>query len=1059
MNSFKRLLFTCLIVSFPVFADVDTTSSMRGNVNVGGAEVSVTYEPTGATKTTTASDNGNFSLSFLPVGGPYTVSVSAPGYGTESVENVYLVLTETTSVSVDLVSTSSVEEVVVTASRSAGAIRIGTGTTLDRNSMDGVPTVNRSVADFAKLDPRVSINTGSARSSEISVMGQNNRFNDFSIDGISFNDPFGLNSNGFGTMRNPISMDFVDQISIDVTPFDVSRGNATGGSIAVVTKSGSNDFHGTFYTTKRDQDNLGKLFDQKFSTFSEEVTTWTLSGPIIKDKLFFFFGYEEFEGSSPVLYGTADSGAPIPAETVTTAMANEIADIARNVYGYEPGEINGVSFPETQEQYTAKIDWYINDDHRAVFNVSRSEDVLPQKYNRGSTVFSNNYYIKPPEIDRESLTIYSDWTDRLRTKFKYTTYDMFEDDRSVGEPLFPEVNIAVGGDNVYLGGDRYRGANRIEAYSEYLTFKADYDLGDHLITAGVETEESDIYNLFIARYNGEIQFNSIEDFRNGAWNYLRFHLPISGTYDVDTAAADFKIEKVTAYLQDKWYVNDDLTVILGVRYDQMETPTQARLNPKFLERNGVPNNSKFDFSKVQPRASFTMNVTDRVAGLMDNLGIGVIDATIRGGYGLFLGRIPNVWYGNQYSRSGGATDYNRGNYCANYRESRGSGCATSYFWNAIGDMPAASVADPSFFWVGPTSSYQVRGAYFGDAQGTDPNFEAPSSWRGNIAIDYVTESGYEVTFEWNRDEVEKAVFYKDLGLYATGETRADGRPVYGSNSPDYYLTNSDMGSSDAFTVSVTKSWGNLKAMFAYSGVEATDIYPLTSAQAESAYGYTQRYDGENLVDTPSSFMVDDKFLFSLDYTTQIIGNNDTRFSLVYVAKSGERYSVTFDEVGYNSVGGSPNFYSDYSLAYIPTGANDPNVVFTSSAVADAVMDHINRTGLKGFKGTYAPRNAFQGPDYRRLDLRITQDLGLWRDHKLTIYLDVLNVLNLLDDDKGIVREYSFNTSRQIVLGGSTGVDSQGRYIIAGVDPDDSLDVLNFDGQSVWQMNLGFKYSF
>ena len=170
-----------------------------------------------------------------------------------------------------------------------------------------------------------------------------------------------------------------------------------------------------------------------------------------------------------------------------------------------------------------------------------------------------------------------------------------------------------------------------------------------------------------------------------------------------------------------------------------------------------------------------------------------------------------------------------------------------------------------------------------------------------------------------------------------------------------------------------------------------------------------------MVDTPSSHMIYDKFLFSLDYTTQIIGNNDTRFSLVYVAKSGERYSVTFDEVGYNSVGGSRNFYADYSLAYIPTGASDPNVVFTSPAVATAVMAHIDSSGLANYKGTYAPRNAFQGPDFRRLDLRITQDLGLWRDHKLTIYLDVLNLLNLLDSDKGIVREYSFNNSRQILL--------------------------------------------
>lgn len=424
-----------------------------------------------------------------------------------------------------------------------------------------------------------------------------------------------------------------------------------------------------------------------------------------------------------------------------------------------------------------------------------------------------------------------------------------------------------------------------------------------------------------------------------------------------------------------------ITVILGVRYDQMETPTQARLNPNFLRRNGVPNNSRFDFSKVQPRASFTMNVTDSLAGLLDNIGIGVVDATLRGGYGLFLGRIPNVWYGNQYSRSGGATDYNRGNYCANYWESRGSGCATSSFYNAIGDMPAASVADPRFFWVGPTSNYQVRGAYFGDAQGTDPNFEAPSSWRANIAVDYVTENGYEFTFEWNKDEVEKAVFYKDLGLRSTGTTLADGRPVYSSGSPDYFLTNSDMGGADAFTFSVTKSFGDLKAMFAYSAVDATDIYPLTSAQAESAYGYTQRYDGENLVDRPSNYMIDDKFLFSLDYTAQIIGDNDTRFSLVYVAKSGERYSVTFDEVGYNSVGGSNNFYADYSLAYIPTGASDPNVVFTSPSVATAVMNHINSTGLAAYKGTYAPRNASK--------VLITEDWIL-ELHKILVYGEIIN---------------------------------------------------------------------
>ena len=200
-------------------------------------------------------------------------------------------------------------------------------------------------------------------------------------------------------------------------------------------------------------------------------------------------------------------------------------------------------------------------------------------------------------------------------------------------------------------------------------------------------------------------------------------------------------------------------------------------------------------------------------------------------------------------------------------------------------------------------------------------------------------------------------------------------------------------------------------------------------------------------------MIDEKWIFSLDYTAKLIGDNDTRFSLVYISKSGENFSVTYD-TGYNSVGGAS--YGGYDLAYIPTGAADPKVNFASAGVAASVMEHINNTGLRNYKGTYAPRNAFQGPDYRRVDLRITQDINVWNDHKLIVYLDVLNLLNLLDDDKGIVEEYSFNNSRQILV---NGVDSQGRVNITGVDPDDSLSVVNFNGQSVWQVNLGFKYSF
>ena len=197
MNYIKVLFLSSFLIAFPVFSEVETTSSIRGTVNVAGATVEITNQSTGQSKSVSAGSTGGFSASFLKVGGPYSVSASAPGYVTESVDGLFLVLNETTNITITLFSSEDLEEVVTIGSK-AGTIKVGTGTSLDRFAMDGVPTINRSVADFAKLDPRVSINTGSSRNAEISVMGANNRYNDFSIDGVSFNDPFGLNANCFG---------------------------------------------------------------------------------------------------------------------------------------------------------------------------------------------------------------------------------------------------------------------------------------------------------------------------------------------------------------------------------------------------------------------------------------------------------------------------------------------------------------------------------------------------------------------------------------------------------------------------------------------------------------------------------------------------------------------------------------------------------------------------------------------------------------------------------------------------------------------------------------------
>jgi len=502
-------------------------------------------------------------------------------------------------------------------------------------------------------------------------------------------------------------------------------------------------------------------------------------------------------------------------------------------------------------------------------------------------------------------------------------------------------------------------------------------------------------------------------------------------------AADFEVEKKSFYIQDRWFVNSDLTVQYGLRYDSVLTPQAPATNVNFVKEYGFSNASKFDFEVLQPRFSFNMDVSESLFGNNDM----VVAATLRGGRGLFMGRIPRVWYGNAYSRTGATGDY-RGWFSFDETAS-----------NFPGYMPVGS--DPTAFWLTPPSKYVVPDGSnpYGVAQSTDANFEAPSSWRTALALDVITQGGWDVTLEYNLDQVRQAVFFRDLGHYKK-TTLADGRGVYGGRG-DYNLTNTEEGATEAWTISAFKEFGDIKWYAGYTNMRATDIFELTSAQSESSYGRSVRADGENIAAQRSNFMVEHKLISSLDYTTQLIGENDTRFSLVYVRKSGEPYSVTFD--GYDDAFANSRSDGGYDAAYIPSGANDPNVVFASDAVASAVMAHVNSTGLSQYKGGIAPRNAFNSPWNSSLDLRITQDIDIGVG-KVILYLDVTNILNLLNEDKGIIREYS-NRSRQIILDEDNPYDSQGRYNIVGVDPDDGLYVYNKDGQSSYQWNLGFKYEF
>ena len=1048
----KKILLALLPVIFlttTLSANVDTTARIKGSVNVDGASIEAVHMPTNTTKTVVSSASGNFNINFLPIGGPYKIKVSKTGYVTQTIDVASLTVAEPLKIAVNLVA-DDIDEVQVIASK-VSTSKVNSGSVLSSERIASIPTITRNIADYLKFDPRVSVNGANARSTEISVLGKNSRLNDFTIDGISFNDAFGLNDSGFATMKNPISIDFVDEITVDITPYDVSKGNATGGTITAVTKSGTNEFHGSVYTTSRDKSNVGDLPNgEEYANFDEQALALTLSGPIIKDKLFFFIGYEESEDTRPSLWGTADSNATNKWET-TSATMNAVAKHMLDTYGYTAGSYNSITFPTTQEQLLVKLNGSINQDHSAELIYQVTEDSFYSNYDSSADpVFSNNYYEIPPETERVTINLYSDWTDRFSTRIRFSDR-FFEQDANSGDGgyggLFPEFHIYEGDEIIYVGSDRYRGHNLIEVDQQLMSIKGNLDLDNHYITFGYETDSSSIYNSFINRYTGEINFASLDDFYAGNHN-LVYTFAVStdagGPFslvrdDPALPAARFDIDETIMYIQDEWQVNDNLSIAFGVRHYEFDIPQQALLNESYLNKFGFRNNAQVSYKITQPRFSFDMDVSESLFGSSEK----IVAASLTGGYGLFHGRLPKVFFSNGFGRSSVDTFYSQFLYCAGPIPNLNSGDTTG-------------VTDPRFFWYRSSASTcplrDAGRAYWGFTHGTDPNFEGPSTWRGNVKLDMLTANGYDISVELNRDIVRKDVDFKDYNYTVEG-VLADGRPVTDSNE-NTYITNTSHGGGYSLTTAVQKSFDNgLEFYLGYTNMEQRDVAAMTSAQHSSSYGYQPRGYGEIVPAARSSFMNEHKMVLALSYTTQIIGDNDTTFSLLAIRKSGEPHSITFNGRSFNGSG-----RSGYDLAYIPTGVGDPNVVFASDAVANDVMDFVNSKGcISKYAGQIIPRNTCDNPWQGRIDLRITQELALNdKGHKLVGYLDIQNLYNLLSNSKGWAQEVNYNVSRAIDI---SGADGNGRYLIDGVDTDDSYFFSTSNGQSMWQINFGLAYRF
>jgi len=1007
---------------------------------VAGAEVKVLHVPSGTTGTTSTNASGQFSFSGLRVGGPYTVTAMSEGNLAAAVENVYTELGRRPSLTLSLAPAAQLAEVQVTAA-GMQSTAVGVGTEFSAQVIAKAPTIDRDLKSTLRIDPKAWVDP--TNSDALEVAGVNNRYNSFTVDGIRQNDDFGLNNNGYPTQRSPISLDAVEQVSLLSAPFDVQYSGFRGSTINVVTKSGTNEFHGSAFYYKYDDSMVGdKSGDRTFDfTFDEKKYGGTFGGPIIKDKLFFFLSYEKLDSKQPNTYGPVGSGAPIETNGITQAEYDQIVQITRDVYGFDPGDAVS-SLPVTDEKYLAKLDWNIADTQRASFSYQHTEgNEIIQTNNYASSGTGSDlstpsdWYNRKITMDTYSLQLFSDWSDTFKTELKVGRKEIETLQDSLGGTDFALFRVTTpSGGEVFIGPDVYRQANYLTNNADQLKLQGSWYLGDHTVSLGYEREQLDIFNLFVPYSTGQYYFTSIDNYQNR----ISSRLDYSNAYTNNAAdnGAKFKYNVDSFYLQDSWRVTPEFEVQAGVRYEMYSSSDKPKYNANFDARYGFDNQETLDGRDLfMPRLGFNWQVDD--------------DTLLRGGVGLFGGGTPNVWVSNSYSNDG-----------------------------------VTYVAAPTFYNVTDVDGYNIPAdvqatlsAGDGQVSAIDPNFKIPSQWRYDLGVEHYFPGEWKLTADLMYSEVKQEVMFKDLRLNETG-TAPDGRPIYGyitetcavapcTQRPNSYLvqdillTNTSKGSSTIFTIDLSKNWqtvaGDIGMFFGYGHQDVSDVNPGTSSIASSNWKYLATDDINNPPNATSNYEIEHRFTLALSWKKAFFSDAYTSADLFIDRRSGRHYSYTYGRG--TSVFGDPQSYYQRNLFYVPL-VNDPMVTYSTPAFEQAVNEFIDSNNLSRYRGQIAPRNGFSSPWVTTADLKLAQEIPMgWKDLRGVLTLDILNVANLINNKWGQYSQVGFPYVAPVL---DTTINADGQYVykpVSGSSTPQSAYKSVSALPSVWRIQLGFRIEF
>jgi hypothetical protein len=1084
------------------FAQGVTTGAIAGIVTdsagapLDGTRVTAVHVPSGTMYAGATRADGHFTIPGMRVGGPYRVSASRVGYRPEALNGVSVTLGVTSDLKFRLAQASVQLEAITVETTAAGSIfsseRTGAATTVSTQQLAHLPTISRKVEDLLRLTPQysgISQPSSSGAFSFVSFAGQDNRLNNMTIDGSYFNNSFGLGGQpGDRTGVAPISLDALEQVQVNIAPYDVRQGNFVGAGINMVTKSGTNSFSGsTFYNTRSNSFVGTQAGLNKFNpgTFQYHDVGIALGGPILKNRLFFFASFEDDANTAPGTTFRATTGVPgDTGSSVTRVLASDLDALStylQTKFNYTTGPYQGYDFKTPSRRFIGRLDYNLNEGNKLSLRYNLLNSTTPVLIsnsnslglgNRRSNLTSLNYANSNYAILENLRSIVGEWNSTFGNKANnlivgYNTSN--ESRNNVNGPWFPEVEILSGPNQpnyTTFGFEPFTPDNKLSYHSYQLQDNFTLYLPKHSVTLGVSVEKYHSTNVFFPGAQSVYVFNSLADFYTAADSYLanpsrtvspvsirRFQYRYANIPGLTEPVQPLDVGYSGVYAQDEWRPTANLTLTGGLRVDAPKFKNTAYDNAvadtmTFRDGSGAPihyNSGALPGTNLlfSPRLGFNYDVG------------GKHNTQIRGGTGIFTGRPAYVWISNQVGNTGVLTGFIQ------------QDNTTAYPFN-----PNPDAYKPPTVTGAPAASFQLAL--------TDPNFKFPQVWRSNIAIDEQLPWGITGTAEYLYSKDVNGMAYINANLPApqTSFTGPDGRPRWTANrlhanvSDATVLTNQGIGHSANIAASLERAFrGGLFAKLGYSYGTSKNTVDPGSIASGSWSSNPIAVDPNNPIFANSQFAAGSRFFAVFSYERDFVGIGPTSISIYFEDRRPGNGSYVLN----GDMNGDGNSGND--LIYIPRNPGEMNFVRKFVRFSPAPADtqvwtpaeqvvaweaFINQDPyLSKHRGEYAQRNAAFLPMVARADLSMSQDVHRdigGKGNSLQIRLDIFNFTNMLKSDWGISQ--GFVTQRPL---NSVGVDGSGAstYTLANVGH--SLISRSFQTNvstlDVWRMQLGVRYMF